>query len=377
MDDSTARDATAVRAYSERMATLTARCCIAGGGPAGHDARSPAGAGRRRRRRAGEARRLPARLPRRHHPPLHARGHPRARRCWRSSCALPHQRVPELAAQVGDRHAADRGLQPSARPLPLHRLHAAVGLPRLPGPHGPAVPDVPPADAGRGRPGWSRTADRVVGVRAATPEGPLEVRADLVVAADGRHSVVRERAGLPVETSARRWTCSGSGCRARPAIPTARMGRFDAGRIFITLNRGDYWQCGFVIAKGALDALRARGSRRSAATVARLAPFAADRVGEIRSLGRREAARPCGSTGCGAGTGRACSASATPRTPCRRSAASASTSRSRTRWPPPTLLAAPLRGAPPGRRPTSRASSAAASGRRASPSGCRCSSSGA
>jgi 2-polyprenyl-6-methoxyphenol hydroxylase-like FAD-dependent oxidoreductase len=63
--------------------------------------------------------------------------------------------------------------------------------------------------------------------------------------------------------------------------PVDPMGRFDAGRIFIMLNRGDYWQCGFVIAKGSLGELRALGLPAFRGSVAKLAPFAADRVHEL------------------------------------------------------------------------------------------------
>jgi 2-polyprenyl-6-methoxyphenol hydroxylase-like FAD-dependent oxidoreductase len=59
------------------------------------------------------------------------------------------------------------------------------------------------------------------------------------------------------------------------------MGRFEAGRIFIMLNRGDYWQCGFVIAKGSRDEVRTQGLGMFRESVARLAPFAADRVHEL------------------------------------------------------------------------------------------------
>jgi 2-polyprenyl-6-methoxyphenol hydroxylase-like FAD-dependent oxidoreductase len=68
----------------------------------------------------------------------------------------------------------------------------------------------------------------------------------------------------------------------RPSDPADPMGRFDVGRIFIMLNRGDYWQCGFVIAKGTLDEIRAQGLPALRDRVAKLAPFAADRVHELR-----------------------------------------------------------------------------------------------
>jgi 2-polyprenyl-6-methoxyphenol hydroxylase-like FAD-dependent oxidoreductase len=60
------------------------------------------------------------------------------------------------------------------------------------------------------------------------------------------------------------------------------MGRFESGRIFITLNRGDYWQCGFVIPKGSVEQIREKGLPAFRAAVAQVAPFAADRVDELR-----------------------------------------------------------------------------------------------
>jgi hypothetical protein len=98
-----------------------------------------------------------------------------------------------------------------------------------------------------------------VGVRAQTAEGPREVRADLVVAADGRHSVVREKAGLAVKELGAPMDVLWFRLSRTPDDSAASMGRFDAGRIFITLNRGDYWQCGYVIPKGQFEAARGLG----------------------------------------------------------------------------------------------------------------------
>jgi 2-polyprenyl-6-methoxyphenol hydroxylase-like FAD-dependent oxidoreductase len=124
--------------------------------------------------------------------------------------------------------------------------------------------------------------DSVVGVRAETPGGTMEVRAALVVGADGRHSVVRTKAGLTVEAFGAPMDVIWFRISRRPQDPIDPMGRFDRGRIFIMLNRGDYWQCGFVIAKGSLNEVLAQGVPMFRDSVARLAPFAADRVPELR-----------------------------------------------------------------------------------------------
>lgn len=122
----------------------------------------------------------------------------------------------------------------------------------------------------------------VVGLRAETPTGPLEVRAPLVVGADGRHSIVRKRAGLVVEELGAPMDVLWFRLSRQSNDPADPMGRFDAGRIFIMLNRGDYWQCGFVIAKGSLDDIRAQGLPLLRESVAKLAPFTADRVHELQ-----------------------------------------------------------------------------------------------
>lgn len=129
--------------------------------------------------------------------------------------------------------------------------------------------------------GLIEEAGSVVGVLANTPDGPLEVRADLVVGADGRHSVVRAKAGLSVEEFGAPMDVLWFRLSRQPSDPADPIGRFDAGRIFIMLNRGVYWQCGFVIPKGSRDQLQGRGLPAFRDAVAQLAPFMADRAGEL------------------------------------------------------------------------------------------------
>jgi 2-polyprenyl-6-methoxyphenol hydroxylase-like FAD-dependent oxidoreductase len=125
-------------------------------------------------------------------------------------------------------------------------------------------------------------AGRVVGVRAATPDGPLGVRADLVVGADGRSSIVREKAGLPIRELGAPMDVLWFHLSRRPDDPEQTIGRFDVGRIFIMINRGEQWQCGYVIPKGSVEEIHRRGLEAFRDGVTRLAPFTGDRVGEIR-----------------------------------------------------------------------------------------------
>jgi 2-polyprenyl-6-methoxyphenol hydroxylase-like FAD-dependent oxidoreductase len=131
--------------------------------------------------------------------------------------------------------------------------------------------------------GLIEEAGCVVGLQATTSDGPLEVRASLVVGADGRHSVVRARAGLKVDEFGAPMDVLWFRLSRRPGDPEDPVARFEMGRIFIMLNRGEYWQCGFVIPKGSLDQLQKQGLQAFRDSVAQLVPFAADRVGDLQN----------------------------------------------------------------------------------------------
>jgi len=124
--------------------------------------------------------------------------------------------------------------------------------------------------------------DRVVGLRAASPQGPVEIRADLVVGADGRHSVVRERAGFAVEHLGAPMDVLWMRLSRRPSDPEQTGGYINFGHMLVMLNRGDYWQCAFLIRKGGYDAVRERGLEMLGQEIVKLAPFVADRIGELQ-----------------------------------------------------------------------------------------------
>jgi 2-polyprenyl-6-methoxyphenol hydroxylase-like FAD-dependent oxidoreductase len=128
-----------------------------------------------------------------------------------------------------------------------------------------------------------RQEGRVSGVSARSPDGLMEITADLVVAADGRHSTLREAAGIPVTDYGAPMDVLWLRLSRHAADPPQTLGRIEAGRVFITLDRGDYWQCAFVIPKGGFDNLRASGLDAFRAEVTRLAPHFKDRVAEIAS----------------------------------------------------------------------------------------------
>lgn len=123
----------------------------------------------------------------------------------------------------------------------------------------------------------------VTGLRASTPEGPLEIRAELTVAADGRQSLLRQRAGLEVEDFGAPMDVLWMRLAKRADDPPNALGRINAGRILVTLDRGDYWQCAYVIPKGAGEAVRAGGIESFREGIVAVAPFLRDRVGELKS----------------------------------------------------------------------------------------------
>ena len=194
--------------------------------------------------------------------------------------ALPHQKVSRINGQFGDLAltVADFSTLPTqcrfVAFIPQWDFLAFLAKEgaRYPGFHLLMQADVI---------GLIEEAGSVVGLRAKSPDGLFEVRANLVVGADGRHSTVREKAGLSVEEFGAPMDVLWFRLSRQPADPADPIGRFDAGRIFIMLNRGDYWQCGFVIAKGSLGQIQANGLPAFRDAVAQLAPFMADRVDEL------------------------------------------------------------------------------------------------
>jgi 2-polyprenyl-6-methoxyphenol hydroxylase-like FAD-dependent oxidoreductase len=124
---------------------------------------------------------------------------------------------------------------------------------------------------------------RIAGVRAVTPEGNLTVRADLVVGADGRHSTVRKMAGLKIDDLGAPMDVLWMRLSRRPDDPGQTPGHVEAGRMLVMLNREDYWQCAFVIAKGGYAEIQARGLPGFREEIARLAPYLRERTGELRT----------------------------------------------------------------------------------------------
>ena len=123
---------------------------------------------------------------------------------------------------------------------------------------------------------------RIVGVRVKTPAGPQEIRADLVVGADGRQSVVRAQAGLVVDNLGAPIDVLWMRLSRRQDDSGQVFGYVEGGHIFVMFDRGDYWQCAFVIQKGGFDDLKRQGMDAFRETLASIEPTLRDRLGELR-----------------------------------------------------------------------------------------------
>lgn len=131
--------------------------------------------------------------------------------------------------------------------------------------------------------GLLERGDRVLGVQATTPSGSLTVRAGLTVGADGRHSVVRARAGLHVLDRGAPMDVLWMRISRQPSDPERTFGHVEPGRMLVMLNRRDYWQCAYLIAKGEADRVRAKGLPAFREELVKLTPYFADRVDQLKT----------------------------------------------------------------------------------------------
>ncbi|HYW62718.1 MAG TPA: FAD-dependent oxidoreductase [Bradyrhizobium sp.] len=123
----------------------------------------------------------------------------------------------------------------------------------------------------------------VSGVTVETPEGPLQIRADLTIACDGRHSVVREQAGLELEEIGAPMDVLWFRAGKRGEESESVFARVERGRMMVTFDRGDYWQCAYVIPKGEYDAVKARGLDALRDDIVGMAPVLRSGIAEVKS----------------------------------------------------------------------------------------------
>jgi 2-polyprenyl-6-methoxyphenol hydroxylase-like FAD-dependent oxidoreductase len=195
---------------------------------------------------------------------------------------LPHQKVEQFSAQVGDQHFHMVDL----RHLPTHCKYIAL-MPQWDflnflAAHGKRYRTFDLRMRAEAT-GLMEESGRVTGLRAQTPDGELVIRADLVVGADGRHSTVREKAGFTSEDFGAPMDVLWFRLSRQESDEAETFGHIEAGMMMIMLNRGDYWQCAYVIPKGGIERVRAAGLDAFRGSVLKMSPYFADRVAELKS----------------------------------------------------------------------------------------------
>jgi len=124
--------------------------------------------------------------------------------------------------------------------------------------------------------------DAVVGLRAQTTEGEMEIRASLTVGADGRHSIIRQRAGLQVRDLGAPMDIVWMRLSRREGDPAQAFGHAEPGKMLVLINRNSYWQAAVVIPKGAAEEVKQRGLSSFQSEIAAMEPFLRGRVEELR-----------------------------------------------------------------------------------------------
>jgi 2-polyprenyl-6-methoxyphenol hydroxylase-like FAD-dependent oxidoreductase len=128
---------------------------------------------------------------------------------------------------------------------------------------------------------WS--GGSVAGVLADTPDGAVEIRADLTIGCDGRHSIVRQRANLEVEEIGAPMDVLWFRAGKRAGENESLFARVDTGKMMVTFDRGDYWQCAYVIAKDQYDAVKARGLQAFRDDVIGMAPILKSGISDVKT----------------------------------------------------------------------------------------------
>jgi 2-polyprenyl-6-methoxyphenol hydroxylase-like FAD-dependent oxidoreductase len=196
---------------------------------------------------------------------------------------LPHHKLSRFAGYFGDKKVEIADLTHLQVPAPYIAMMPQWDFLDFLASHGRALPGFTLLMRAEGR-GLIEEGGRTVGVRATVDGRNEEIRADLVVGADGRHSTVREAMGLKVLDIGAPMDVLWFRLSRKPDESGEVMGRFDAGSALVTLDRGDYWQCAYLIPKGAAERVRADGVDTLRATIARLVPAFADRLQELRTM---------------------------------------------------------------------------------------------
>jgi 2-polyprenyl-6-methoxyphenol hydroxylase-like FAD-dependent oxidoreductase len=193
---------------------------------------------------------------------------------------LPHQRVPNIAAQFGDTRIQMADFSQLPVRAPFIAMMPQWDFLNFIAAHAERLPNfrlVTECEATE----LLHDNGRIVGVAGLGRDGRLDIKARLTVAADGRASRLREASRLPLDDFGAPMDVLWFRLSRQSGDTDQTQARIDRGRIFIMLNRGDYWQCAFVIPKGFNDTIRAEGLPAFREALRPLLPIAPSRPDEI------------------------------------------------------------------------------------------------
>jgi len=196
---------------------------------------------------------------------------------------LPHSEIRALSAQIGEHEVKVADFSRIAAPCRFVALMPQWDFLNFLADKGRRFPSLNVLMSSRVT-GLIDSSDRVVGVNATTATGPIEVRADLVVGCDGRGSTVRSASGLVVQDLGSPIDVLWFRLSKRSGDPGEVLGRLQADSMIVTIDRGEYWQCAFVIGKGGIGRVHAVGLEAFKAAIAAGARFLSDRVDELKSF---------------------------------------------------------------------------------------------
>lgn len=124
---------------------------------------------------------------------------------------------------------------------------------------------------------------RVTGLVARSGSTEIRIEAALTVAADGRGSILRACAGLPLTDHGAPIDVLWFRLDRKPTDPEQVRAQFLPGTAVVSINRGSYWQCAFLITKGGLEAIRVAGLDSFRSRLAAALPFEPGRADALTS----------------------------------------------------------------------------------------------
>jgi len=196
---------------------------------------------------------------------------------------LPHSELRSLSAEIGDKSfkVAEFGrLRPPDNFIALMPQWDFLNFLAKQGRRFPCLKIMMSAEVT----GLIQSGGRIAGVNVTATDGPLEIRADLVIGCDGRSSTVRAASGLVVEDLGSPIDVLWFRLSKKSGDPGQVLGRLGSDKMLVTIDRTDYWQCAYVINKGGMVQIRDKGLEAFKAAVVEAARFLADRVDELKSF---------------------------------------------------------------------------------------------